>query len=589
MTESTYGRACVQCFKSKSKCVVRPSSDSCERCHRLKKLCSPADSIRKRNTQHNSASRTARLEERLDGIVSLLQSVTGANISLPLTPNSQTPSTTIGEPSSLNQQPANSISTPVSSSTDDSEPQPSNLGSWGSTPLNRTSLDTSHIQPSLAYDLHPNQAEHRLMIFRTQMLPNFACMNLSSNISAQGLQQTRPFLLQSIMIVTSTSVREKNHLSTQLLKILTDEVFVLNRGYLDHLLGILIFLAWGNDTCNKNHLMQLAMSLALDLRLNKPLIDEGGHKFARMVACGLGAPSEVHTLEQRRAVLGCFFLSSWISIFLGRIDPLQWTPQMDEHLRVIEDSKECIADERFAIQIRTQLLLHRSCQMRDFESEHSHSSKIPSSFYVKALQSELHDIRASIPSHLQQDISIMTGYHYTEMSIYERAYPVDKPLSCPLTGPQHLQCLCTCLSAIKSFIDLLFSMPQAGYLGMPLHFRIQCMRSLVSLYRLSIYEDPGWDTKAVRNTVDVMAVFDRIITGMEQRSAEIEDPEDDVMINVCKVMKGFRAFCSTRLAQGEAFVDGIDSQAMNDADQYPQFMDLADDLWLQDVLGWSAY
>lgn len=82
-------------------------------------------------------------------------------------------------------------------------------------------------------------------------------------------------------------------------------------------MALYVNMSRGNDTCNKNHLMQLAMSLALDLRLNKPLIDEGGHKFARMVACGLGAPSEVHTLEQRRAVLGCFFLSSWFAFPLA--------------------------------------------------------------------------------------------------------------------------------------------------------------------------------------------------------------------------------------------------------------------------------
>ena len=65
-----------------------------------------------------------------------------------------------------------------------------------------------------------------------------------------------------------------------------------------------------NTECNKNHLIHLAMSLALDLRLNKPLIDEGGHKFARLVVCGTKVLSGVHTLEERRAVLGCFFMSS---------------------------------------------------------------------------------------------------------------------------------------------------------------------------------------------------------------------------------------------------------------------------------------
>ncbi|KAH7323909.1 hypothetical protein BKA65DRAFT_76605 [Rhexocercosporidium sp. MPI-PUGE-AT-0058] len=589
MTESTYGRACLQCFKSKSKCVVRSGSESCERCHRLKKQCSPADSIRKRNTPRGSAARTAKLEEKLDGIVSLLQSVTGSTtLPLPL-PNGPTPVAIVGDSPTLYQQSMNSFSTPVSSSADDCEPQHSKVGSWGSTNPNKTSLHSSHTQPLSADEPHPNKAENDLAIFRSDMLPTFAFMNLSPSVSARELGQTRPILLQSIMVVTSTTVQRKNHLSTEFLKTLTHDVFVLHRGHLDHLLGILIFLAWGNDNSNKNHLIQLGMSLALDLRLNKPLIDEGAHKFARMVGCDSRVLSGVHTLEERRAVLGCFFMSSLISSFMGRIDPLHWTSQMDEHLRVIEESKECIADEGFAIQIRLQLLQYRSSQMRDFEGENSQRSKISSTFQLKALQAQLHDIKASISHRLQQDISIMSSYHYTEVSICERAFPAHTPISCSTTGLQHLQCMCDCLSATKSFIDLLFSMPQAGYLGMPLHYRMQCMRCLAALYRLSVHEDPGWDKQAVRNTIDLMAVFDRIIINLEQRSAGIENPDEDVMIQVCKVMKGFRAFCSTKLVQEETLMGENSGQAMSDPDIPPYFMDLTDDSWLQDVLGWSVY
>lgn len=90
----------------------------------------------------------------------------------------------------------------------------------------------------------PDEAERRLAVFRSDMLPNFACIHLPSTVSTDELRQSRPFLLQCIMVVTSTSVQEKNLLSTELVKTLTHEVFVLNQGHFDHLAGLLIFLNW---------------------------------------------------------------------------------------------------------------------------------------------------------------------------------------------------------------------------------------------------------------------------------------------------------------------------------------------------------
>ncbi|KAL2062789.1 hypothetical protein VTL71DRAFT_5861 [Oculimacula yallundae] len=569
--------------------VYSASSQNRNVCYRLQKECSPSGSARKRSAQNSSAARAAKLEEKLDGIVSLLQSVTGSNLSPALIPDALVLAPSNGVSSSYQTHSTNSTSTPVSSIGVDSEPQGSRtLGTWGSASINSTSLKASPMQNNFTQDPHILMAERCLAQFISQMLPNFACINLPSNLSAVELSQTRPFLMQTIMVVTCTSVQERDDLTTKLLTKLTHEVFILSQGHLDHLLGLLIFLAWCSNNGNKNHLMQLAISLAADLRLNKPLDDEGTHKFERMTGCETGQRSEVHTSEQRRAALGCFFLSSLISMFFGRLDAMQWTPQMEEHLRIIEETKECAADESFAIQIRLQLLLYKSSRMRDFDGGYPQGTSIPSVFQLKAVQTQLNDIRASIPPHLQQDVSVMASFHYTNVSIHERAYPADTPLSCNITGPHHLQCLCTSLSAAKSFIDLLFSMPQSQYLGLPLHFRIQAMRCLVALYRLSIYGDPAWDKQAVRDTVDVIAIFDRILIDAEQRSAEIENPEDDVMIQVCNVMKGFRAFCLTKLPRAESSLGDPKPPIGNDSDMLPYFMDLADDAWLQDALGWST-
>lgn len=69
---AAYGQACLACSSSKTKCRFRPGGDSCERCFRRGKECRRGP-VKRRDTGKRAVSRTARLEERLDNLVLLLQ------------------------------------------------------------------------------------------------------------------------------------------------------------------------------------------------------------------------------------------------------------------------------------------------------------------------------------------------------------------------------------------------------------------------------------------------------------------------------------------------------------------------------------
>ncbi|PKK49620.1 hypothetical protein CI102_9862 [Trichoderma harzianum] len=70
-----YGQACLSCFKTKCKCIPRLEGSGCERCHRLKRPCHPADVLRRRSDkkQNSPDDRIAKLEGTLGQLVSLLQ------------------------------------------------------------------------------------------------------------------------------------------------------------------------------------------------------------------------------------------------------------------------------------------------------------------------------------------------------------------------------------------------------------------------------------------------------------------------------------------------------------------------------------
>ncbi|KAH8681960.1 hypothetical protein BX600DRAFT_429860 [Xylariales sp. PMI_506] len=79
-----YGQACMTCVKAKSRCISRPDSESCQRCYRLSKQCSPADPLRRRTPQKppNPNERITQLEGKVDSLVSLLQSTSTSQESI---------------------------------------------------------------------------------------------------------------------------------------------------------------------------------------------------------------------------------------------------------------------------------------------------------------------------------------------------------------------------------------------------------------------------------------------------------------------------------------------------------------------------
>lgn len=79
-----YGKACVACVRGKTKCVFRDGTPVCVRCEHLGRDCrqpspnSARKTIKRKASDHGndaeSSTRIARLEEKLDGLVSILSS-----------------------------------------------------------------------------------------------------------------------------------------------------------------------------------------------------------------------------------------------------------------------------------------------------------------------------------------------------------------------------------------------------------------------------------------------------------------------------------------------------------------------------------
>lgn len=135
----------------------------------------------------------------------------------------------------------------------------------------------------------------------------------------EWMKQERPFLLLCICAVSAKSTPTRLALGRRIKRTVAERLVLDSQDIvnLDILLGLLTFLAWGHDmhkggtSISLSRFTQLAMMVVFELRLNKPhthetnMISINNDTVEPLHSCGAE-----HTLEERRAVLGCFHMSS---------------------------------------------------------------------------------------------------------------------------------------------------------------------------------------------------------------------------------------------------------------------------------------
>ncbi|KAL6235954.1 hypothetical protein BDW75DRAFT_126097 [Aspergillus navahoensis] len=612
-----YGQACLHCFKTKSKCVKQSTSDSCERCLRLKKECSSADALRKRASQKppdaGSAAIIANLQAQNDDLNALLHKVVENSAS----PAALREFIEAQQRERKEKQKAyEDTESPVSFQT------------------STTSSD---------WRLFPEQEQTRLSIFRNRMLPFLAFTYLPLDVTAQKLFARRPLFFQAIMAVTSSSIQERRARGCELKRVMIQRTWEGIESSLDLLLCVLTYLSWGYDTfvskastSSPSRLTQIAMAVAHDLR-----VDMSGIKRSDLLPNEVldlehqthdtGNPeiSAQQILENKRAILGCFFLSSMTASHYGRMEPMRWTPQLEEYLGTISRSKGCPTDEIFALQVRLQVLAQQVCEHRDQrELEHCQAAtNLASSgstepllnrWYLEALQRKLQEIKASIPSHLKEDgkflspwmlgerllidantETLLSQLHYTSLSIYETIHPVNldivhssPSLSVSATLNER-DCHYHTLQSVRAFFDVFLRFTPVNWAGFPFHFWVQDIRCTSVLIRLSL--SPSYRDE-VRNTVDALSVIDLVSERLKGAAAETgETSPEDLFGTLYRIGRLLRAFISPKLEpqgiseQQQGALPHVETPLWNEPEMVgPSQLELMQMLGVSNLMGTST-
>ncbi|KAK5988996.1 Transcription factor -like protein [Cladobotryum mycophilum] len=580
-----YGRSCTNCSRAKCRCILRPEGGKCDRCHRLGKDCQQMVTSRKRVAKRTTASRTAQLEEKLDDLVSILRAT------------QQPPPTTTTTSNSggvnVNGQPTNkSISAYQQPppgyqflSRLDSLADAATTSSCGSTPGTQQQHAHAHVHPHPHPHPHPRanilghgnarpsslsendrlpeptpvEAEAYLNKFR-QWLEFWPFMRLDPDISSDMLRRERPFLWLSIMNITTTSLPQQYLLRERLRQEISQRLIVNSERSMDLLLGLLTHISWA--TLNSGNggkpfltlFIQMAASIIYEMGLTKFPNEEHYSAICFKVWGGrFQYPSKDRTMEERRAVLSVWFMSSVYASFMGRMEALVFTPHMQDCLEVLEREKEHPNDEILVTLVKLQLigeearkLLTRDMMTREMIKD---GAQVPAYVFKKGLLDQLQALRQALRP-------CIGGKHV----IYAHATSTEAQiLAIGLFGEQKLpdapriESMYAAVVAVKNWYEAFFSVPIPSFPGLPFNNYVGLAQMHSLLYNLTVAEDPLWDKDIVRSTADLLLYLDQTTDVFFKVDAvygfKYEGEDSSIFAKCARMLRNIRSVWEPALSQ----------------------------------------
>ncbi|KAJ0122334.1 hypothetical protein J7T55_002847 [Diaporthe amygdali] len=465
--QGRWGSACAVCATAKAKCL-RSSDDPGTPCDR----------------------KTSQLEERLNGLVDLLRA--SGEYPSDETRARQSSSSQLEDEQGSSQGPS-----PISSSTAGNVihiPQTWNRhapprcicrAQAGDVPLQRRPDD------------------ELLEIYRNRLTPVFPFVVIPPDTTSERLKAERPFLFSAICM--SASISDVNSMRGQMVALtqrLMNEMMVESNRSMDLLLGILVMLAWYQNHClmhaQLNNLLHLAQALLADLGLNRsPEVQERSN----VMVLNPPAPNRT-TNEDRRAILGVWFLSSSVATGLMKALPMRFSRYIKQCLEDLEKASEHESDLLLVHLVKIQRLterIHNWTSQEDEEDDVSAILKAPPAAYQVAFHGEIGRLQASLPASLTDNRLLQVYFAFVTLHLNEPP-PIDagqlKKLadslnSVTLHGPSSLDSLYRAQSALKGFFEKWFEMPTDFYTAMPIFVMLEVVYGITMLARWAKLLGPG--------------------------------------------------------------------------------------------------
>jgi hypothetical protein len=269
---------------------------------------------------------------------------------------------------------------------------------------------------------------------------------------------------------------------------------------------------------NHTVIWHLAMALIHDLDIDRtPGFCEKVLLMAASNAHGVPQPAKTISNDERRAVIGTFYLTSQIFTSFRKIE-MNWTPWLTTCVEELTQAQEYESDR-----VLVQLVHSQHIMQEVMSTQYEHA---PVQFYAKSFLSDLQNIGpasgdGSVATVLQLQHAI------TRTAIWERSFAdlAINPTKEIDLRPR-LDGMWRCMEAAKGFTDIYLKLPVEDYLVVPFGIFAQFAYVFTAITRACSIEMDGWDVKALREFID----FSTLMEEASQRYDVVSQARVDGMV-----------------------------------------------------------
>ncbi|OGM47925.1 hypothetical protein ABOM_002737 [Aspergillus bombycis] len=424
---------CQSCAKSKVRCVRNSAqSDICSRCARLNKQC-----IYRETGRRFKGFKKDRQIEALESKINELMT------------NSESTSTNPAAPE-------NATCNPNGEVTDEA------------------TMDV--IARGL---VNMETAQSFLDIYKTEMTLHFPFVVIAPQVTAPDLRQEKPFLFLAILASAAyANMPLQRLLGKEIKRVIASCMIMRGDVSFELLQGMLVFLAWSHYHSRPHRytqFLQLAISLMVELRLDRPPQTKTWKTALRFnKEYALDDENYVRPswgLDEQRAIVGCYYLSSTIAILLHKPSCFpSIAPYLEQCCQSLHTEGEFPPDKHIMHIFQLQVLAEKINNLSWKHGIELGSMGSAAELYVSNIKSELDRLRSQLPVGFYETPFMAMQFYTTELYLYQLSLSQQSALSyrsvySRVSETWWDEIFCSGLTAVDNILNTYMGLPIGGEQG----------------------------------------------------------------------------------------------------------------------------
>ncbi|MCJ1399647.1 hypothetical protein MMC11_002849 [Xylographa trunciseda] len=356
-----------------------------------------------------------------------------------------------------------------------------------------------------------------------------------------------------VVAASFRSLSQQRKLAAKFLEYLALHILLEGEKSMDLLQGLLILGAWRSST-----------GIATDLGINQPTATIDRHNFVLSAingVHGVAANSRQRTNEERRVLLGCFYLTSVTSACFKKLDAVRYTPYIEECGQILLAAGEHQGDVDLVAKVRLQHIIESIGYGLPFDRFRDPKiTKPPVGLYIKCFLADLHSVNSTLLN-LGGSTSLRLHYHIVEIHLYEIGLSETHNSSYSSHALGRLEIIHACLTALKSFFEVYIAIPIQQYYNLPFTEWSQFAYAIIVLSKLTFLQDDFWDAQFTRQTLDLLDILDQAAARLEETEKTITVDgmpieEDGLFSRWARKIRWVKAWYETKLPPKARQVEG---------------------------------